>query len=165
MLSCSLSIESDRDPSRDFIDYLPCTSLYMPPLRELTDDLPSASALYLNKLNSELSKHISGFETDALKILCDYDWPDNFLQLKRVLSDVVIHTTGNYIQADCVKEILAREMTQYAMTAPVKSTIDCNQPLQDIIKNVVLSTLQDCGGNRLKPHINLASAAQPCGGI
>ena len=150
MLSCSLSIESDRDPSRDFIDYLPCTSLYMPPLRELTDDLPSASALYLNKLNSELSKHISGFEPNALKILCDYDWPDNFLQLKRVLSDVVIHTTGNYIQVDCVKEILAREMTQYAMTAPVKSTIDCNQPLQDIIKNVVLSTLQDCGGNQTK---------------
>ena len=124
----------------------------MPPLRELTDDLPSASALYLNKLNSELSKHISGFETDALKILCDYDWPDNFLQLKRVLSDVVIHTTGNYIQADCVKEILAREMIAISRCRILSKMLSCQ-----LFRTAVAI--------RLKPHINLASAAQPCGGI
>ena len=131
-----------------------------------TDGWPAIGFSPLSKqIELRTSKHISGFEPDALKILCDYDWPDNFLQLKRVLSDVVIHTTGNYIQVDCVKEILAREMTQYAMTAPVKSTIDCNQPLQNIIKNVVLSTFRTAVAIRLKPLRDLASAAQPCGGI
>ena len=150
MLSCSLSIAPTQDPSRDFIDYLTCTSLYMPPVRELIDDLASTSALYLNKLNLDFSKQISGIEPDAIKILCDYDWPDNYLQLKRVLADAVIHTSGNYIQARCIQEILEREKKQYAMAAPVKSPINCAQPLQDIIHNVVLSALQECNGNQTK---------------
>ncbi|MBU5478654.1 PrpR N-terminal domain-containing protein [Eubacterium sp. MSJ-13] len=150
ILSCSLSIRENRDPSRDFIDYLPCTTLYMPPLRELTDDLASASSLYLDKLNNDLARQLSGFEPDALALLCRYDWPNNYIQLKRVLSDAAIHTQSGYIQASTIEDILNREKKQYAITAPVRSDNDFNKPLQEIIHDAVLSALNQCNGNHSK---------------
>ena len=149
-MSCSLTIKENRDPSRDFIDYLPCTTLYMTPLRELADDLASASSLYLDKLNNELSRQLSGFEPDALSLLCSYDWPDNYMQLKRVLSDAAIHTQSGYIQASTIEEILNREKKQYAITAPKNFDNNYDKTLQEIIHDAVISTLYHCNGNQSK---------------
>lgn len=150
IMSCSLTIKENRDPSRDFIDYLPCTTLYMTPLRELADDLASASSLYLDKLNNELSRQLSGFEPDALSLLCSYDWPDNYIQLKRVLSDAAIHTQSGYIQASTIEEILNREKKQYAITAPKNFDNNYDKTLQEIIHDAVISTLYHCNGNQSK---------------
>ena len=64
----------------------------MPPLRELTDDIPNSSSLYLNILNVELSRQIVGFTPEALNVLTSYQWPDNFLQLKRVLTELATYS-------------------------------------------------------------------------
>lgn len=150
IISCSLTIKESRDPSRDFIDYLPCTTLYMPPLRELTNDLASAASIYLDKLNNDLAIQLSGFEPDALALLCKYDWPNNYMQLKRVLSDAAIHTQSGYIQASTVEDIINREKKQYAITIPVKSDNNSNKTLQEIIHDTVISAMQQCNGNHSK---------------
>lgn len=150
IISCSLTIKESRDPSRDFIDYLPCTTLYMPPLRELTNDLASASSIYLDKLNNDLAIQLSGFEPDALALLCKYDWPNNYMQLKRVLSDAAIHTQSGYIQASTIEDIINREKKQYAITTPVKSDNNSNKTLQEIIHDAVVSAMHQCNGNHSK---------------
>ena len=122
----------------------------MPPVRELTDELASASSLYINKLNNDLGKQIFGFDPDALSALCNYSWPDNYMQLKRVLSDAVIHSDSNNIKASTIQEILEREKTQYALTSPVHSNSGSTKTLQEIIHDAVLAALQDCDGNQTK---------------
>lgn len=48
ILSCSKTLtNSNQDPARDYIDYLPCVTLNLPPLRELTNDLASSKTLFL----------------------------------------------------------------------------------------------------------------------
>lgn len=55
------------------------------PLRSRSDEIPSLSSLYLNSLNLELGKQISGFEPRAIEMLRQYPWPNNYTQFKNLL--------------------------------------------------------------------------------
>ena len=147
ILSCSQTLDRDLpDPSRNFIDYLPCTTVYMPPLRELTDDIQGSSNLYLNAMNVEMSKQIVGFTPEALALLMSYQWPDNFMQLKRVLAELVMLTSTAYIQRDTVFEVIEKEKRQYVPTTA--DLFDYNRPLGEMTREIVKVVLSQCGGNQ-----------------
>lgn len=147
ILSCSQTLDRDLpDPSRNFIDYLPCTTVYMPPLRELTDDIQGSSNLYLNAMNVEMSKQIVGFTPEALALLMSYRWPDNFMQLKRVLAELVMLTSTAYIQRDTVFEVIEKEKRQYVPTTA--DLFDYNRPLGEMTREIVKVVLSHCGGNQ-----------------
>ena len=147
ILSCSQTLDRDLpDPSRNFIDYLPCTPVYMPPLRELTDDIQGSSNLYLNAMNVEMSKQIVGFTPEALALLMSYRWPDNFMQLKRVLAELVMLTSTAYIQRDTVFEVIEKEKRQYVPTTA--DLFDYNRPLGEMTREIVKVVLSQCGGNQ-----------------
>lgn len=147
ILSCSQTLDRDLpDPSRNFIDYLPCTTVYMPPLRELTDDIQGSSNLYLNAMNVEMSKQIVGFTPEALALLMSYRWPDNFMQLKRVLAELVMLTSTAYIQRDTVFEVIEKEKRQYVPTTA--DLFDYNRPLGEMTREIVKVVLSQCGGNQ-----------------
>lgn len=147
ILSCSQTLDRDLpDPSRNFIDYLPCTTVYMPPLRELTDDIQGSSNLYLNAMNVEMSKQIVGFTPEALALLMSYRWPDNFMQLKRVLAELVMLTSTAYIQRDTVFEVIEKEKRQYVPATA--DLFDYNRPLGEMTREIVKVVLSQCGGNQ-----------------
>ena len=147
IFSCSQTLERDSpDSSRNFIDYLTCTTVYMPPLRELTDDIQNSSNLYLNAMNVEMSKQIVGFTPEALALLMSYQWPDNFMQLKRVLAELVMLTTTAYFQQDTVYETIEKEKRQYVPTTA--DYFDYNRPLNEMTREIVKVVLSQCGGNQ-----------------
>lgn len=147
IISCSQTLDSDvLDPSKNFIDYLTCTTIYMPPLRELTDDIQNSSNLYLNTLNVELSKQIVGFTPEALAVLTSYQWPDNFLQLKRVLAELAMLTSTAYIQYDTVYQTIEKEKRQYVPTT--SAVFDYNRSLNEMTREIVKVVLAQCGGNQ-----------------
>lgn len=147
MFSCSQTLDQDvQDPSKNFIDYLTCTTIYMPPLRELTDDIQNSSNLYLNTLNVELSRQIVGFTPEALCLLTSYQWPDNFLQLKRVLTELAILTSTAYIQYDTVYQTIEKEKRQYVPNT--SAVFDYDRTLGEMTHEIVKVVLAQCGGNQ-----------------
>lgn len=149
ILSCSQTLkDGTSDPSAPFINYLACATIYLPPLRELTEDIPSSASLYLNALNVDFSRQLIGFEPEALTLLCNYNWPDNFMQLKKVLADLVLQTTGSHIKAHTVSSVLAKEARQY--TPKVLDEFDYDRPLNSIVHDIVNVVLAKCDGNQTK---------------
>lgn len=147
IFSCSQTLDAGvEDPSKNFIDYLACLTIYMPPLRELAEDIPNASNLYLNTLNVELSRQIVGFAPEALMLLTAYQWPDNFLQLKRVLTELATLTPASYIQYDTVYQAIEKEKRQYVPTT--SSVFDYDRPLSEMTREIVKVVLSQCGGNQ-----------------
>lgn len=147
LISCSQIPDSDvPDPSQNFIDCLTCTTIYMPPLRELADDIPNSSSLYLNTLNVELARQIVGFTPQALEALTSYQWPDNFLQLKRVLTELAALTSTPYIQYDTVYQAIEKEKRQYMPAS--SSVFNYNRPLSEMTMEIVKIVLSQCGGNQ-----------------
>ena len=147
--------------AREFINNLSCITLSLPPLREHTQEIASIASLYINTLNMELSKQIIGFVPEALELLCGYQWPSNYIQLKRILTELAVRTKAPYIDAQTTAEILRKETDdQYAypshggLTAsfddPAKTQISLNKPLNEITRDIIQNVLDKCDGNQSK---------------
>ena len=134
---------------RKFSERLGSLTLNLPSLRSRSDEIPSLSSLYLNSLNLELGKQISGFEPRAIEMLRQYSWPNNYTQFKNLLRTLATLTTGPYIRSSLVAEHLSRERT--LRTAPAASappSVGTNRTLEEIIGEVVQQTVAAHGGNR-----------------
>lgn len=118
----------------------------MPSLRELAGDIQNSSNLYLNSLNVEFSRQIVGFTPKALNVLTSYQWPDNFLQLKRVLTELAMLTTTAYIQYDTVYKAIEKEKRQYVPASC--AVFDYNRSLNDMTHEIIKVVLAQCGGNQ-----------------
>lgn len=74
--------------------------IFIPPLRERTEDIPLILEHVLVKLNKEFGRQIEGFSERALRALESYDWPGNVRELENVISRTLIfmNTTEKWIE-------------------------------------------------------------------
>jgi len=73
--------------------------IYLPPLRERRDDIPSLIYHFLRLYCRKTGKKISGFSDDALEALVEYDWPGNVRELKNVVERLVIMSDKNVLDS------------------------------------------------------------------
>jgi DNA-binding NtrC family response regulator len=64
--------------------------LMLPALRDRREDIPLLARHFLNKYASDFKKHITGFASDAMKLLMLYDWPGNVRELEHVVERSVL---------------------------------------------------------------------------
>ena len=149
IFSCAVR---DNEPvpavMRNFGERLGCLTLSLPSLRSRSDEIPSLASLYLNNLNLELGKQLSGFEPRALEMLRQYAWPNNYTQFKNLLRNLASVTTTPYIQSTTVAELLSKERSiRAAAAAPVVSPGEA-RTLDEIIREAVQQAVTAHGGNR-----------------
>ncbi len=141
--------ESTPEKGVEFINTLSCMTIYLPPLRDRIDDISTLSSLYLNALNLDLAKQIIGFEPDALNLLAEYSWPNNYTQFKRILCELSVITTTPYISCDNVRKLLSKE---YVLPSDIGRQNDVNfninRPLDEINKDIIRLILKEKGGNQ-----------------
>ncbi|MCY6372012.1 sigma 54-interacting transcriptional regulator [Clostridium ganghwense] len=59
--------------------------VYIPPLRDRLEDIPSLVTFFIDKLNKKLNKQISGSELAFINALMEYNWPGNVRELQNVI--------------------------------------------------------------------------------
>lgn len=152
------SCVSDRDgiiPKQcmDFVNMLSCLTIHLPPLRERKEEIPVLANLSLSSLNISLAKEILGLEAGAMKLLVDYDWPYNYTQFKRILSELTAVTTTPYILESTAAHALEQEHTissprvQPEGSSPFRA-LDLNRTLDEINHDIIHAVLEEMGGNQ-----------------
>lgn len=136
------------DVLRKFTERLGCLSLSLPPLRSRQDEIPSLASLYLSSLNLELGKQISGLEPRAIEMLRQYSWPTNYTQFKNILRTLASTTSGAYVTAAQVAELLGRERTLRRPAEPTHAEIRSDRTLDEIVTEVVQQAVAAHNGNR-----------------
>lgn len=136
------------EEARQFILELGCLTVHMPALRARSDEIPSLASLYLNSLNQELGKQISGFEPNAIAQLCHYRWPNNYTQFKHVLHELAVLCDSNYIRSALVAELLAKEATLTGAPLVAQDGIPLTGTLEQITQAVIQQAIQAHGGNQ-----------------
>lgn len=146
-------------PCMDFINLLSCLTFHLPPLRERKEEIPTLANLYLSTLNVHLAKEILGLEQGAMDLLISYNWPYNYTQFKRILSELTVITTTPYITENTVSALLSKEKTTAGPSGqpPALSSLNLNRPLSEINQDIINAVLENTGGNQ--------SAAAKCLGI
>lgn len=69
----------------------------LPTLKQRKDDIMVIAACFLEEINSEYQKNITGFSKDAAEMLENYEWPGNIRELKNVIKSAVLLTDGEQI--------------------------------------------------------------------
>lgn len=76
--------------NKNLYDKLNKLYLNIPPLRERRDDIPILAYSFFKKYCSEKNKVINNISPEAMKLLCDYDWLGNVIELKNTIEKAVI---------------------------------------------------------------------------
>ena len=61
----------------------------IPPLRERAEDIRALAEYFIRKLCLQLNREIRKITPEALKLLCEYDWPRNVSELKVLINQLV----------------------------------------------------------------------------
>ena len=125
-------------------------SVYMPPLRSITENIDRLARLTLNNLTLELNKTIYGFSEEAMNSLRNYSWPNNFTQFKRVISELAIFAKESIISQRDVAEIMQKE-TYIGYTSDKEEDflpINLRRPLKEIEHEIVSRILGETGNNQ-----------------
>ncbi len=123
-------------------------TILLPSLRNKGDQILNYALLYIQSHNHMKDTHIAGMEPEAITLLCQYDWPLNLKQLQRVLQKAVLATDAPWITARTIR--LALQEEQRSLLQFPRPQLDLDQPLHQIIQQVVGKVLQEENNNQTK---------------
>ncbi|NVL89998.1 MAG: sigma 54-interacting transcriptional regulator [Desulfobacterales bacterium] len=123
----------------DFYYRLNVIPIKLPPLRERITDLPLLANHFLRTYCLLEGKEITGFETDAMKLMIDYDWPGNVRELQNTVARCLVLTSGNCIGV----EVLPDRIRTPAGT-PKEFALAKNE------RNLIASVMRECNWNKHK---------------
>jgi len=118
--------------------------LYIPPLRERTDDITPLCGYFLDKYAKEFKKEIKFISDDVIKIFMSYDFPGNVRELEHIIERAVILADGNIIEAKHLPGRFRRSGTP-RLSASLKFPT-----LAEMEKLYILEVLEAAGGNKSK---------------
>ncbi len=150
IFSCAVGADGALAPRfQQLLSWFGCMILTLPALRSHSQDIPQLTSLYISILNMRNAKEIAGVEAEGLQRLEAYEWPANYDQFNRVISELVLLTDTPYITAENVKKCLQRERAMYPQ--PSESTLSealHGKTLEEIEMLAIRQTLSEEGGNQ-----------------
>jgi transcriptional regulator with GAF, ATPase, and Fis domain len=115
--------------------------LYVPPLRERTEDIPMLASFFLERAARTYQKPVTGFAAEALAALGRYNWPGNIRELEHVVERAVLLCAGTVIKPEYLSE-LAVGAERNGDTASLGVTMRAEKQRR------VQAALAQTGGNR-----------------
>ncbi len=87
-------------------------SITLRPLRERKKCIPSMVEYFIERLNAEYGRHVTGISSEGLKVLMAYDWPGNVRELRNAIERAMMLEKGRILsvehfcqesRAECIK--------------------------------------------------------------
>ncbi|MDT4762942.1 sigma-54 dependent transcriptional regulator [Sphaerochaeta sp. PS] len=137
--------EIEKGAFREDLYYrLNVVHLDVPPLRDRKDDIPLLMTSFLTQFTQENNKTIEGFSNAAKKALLAYEWPGNIRELRNCIESSVVLSRSSMIELDDLPPSVGRSDRSAQLSFDVGIT------LQEAEKQLIISTLVMCGGNKTK---------------
>jgi transcriptional regulator with GAF, ATPase, and Fis domain len=91
---------ADKRFREDLYYRLNVVPVWLPALRDRTEDIPLLAQHFLIRLGEEFGSPGRRLTTDTLDALCRYEWPGNVRQLENVISRALVLSSGEEIGVD-----------------------------------------------------------------
>ena len=163
-IGTSKSIETDvriiaatnRDPREavragklreDLYHRLNVFPLEMPPLRARGDDVELIASYFLEELNEACGTR-KKFAPGAIARMKQYPWPGNVRELKNYIHRVFIMAGDQGLEGPTLEAEAAPMRSIAAASSTPAITVPLGTPLSVAARELILSTLQHCNGER-----------------
>jgi Nif-specific regulatory protein len=74
--------------------------LFIPPLRQRTEDIPELAAFFLKKFTGMTKKKFEGFSDDAMEAMLSYSWPGNIRELENCVERACVIGKGKWVRRE-----------------------------------------------------------------
>lgn len=98
--------------------------LFITPLRQRKEDIPSLAYHFLEKFSQEAEKNITHVADKTLEMLMEYDWPGNVRELAHVIERMAIVCEGN--------TLLPMHLPQQIYSESIEEDISIPRTAQDL---------------------------------
>lgn len=139
----------------------------LPSLRDRLDDIPILANHFLQKINAEYNRKITGFSNNAMNALLSHSWPGNIRELENAIQRAVLLAKSDAIEADALPSSITKKSTLQDTnqphsttspshshpTAPVTGTtpvaiVPLSEALEGPERQIILSALKANSWNR-----------------
>jgi DNA-binding NtrC family response regulator len=130
---------------RDLFYRLNVVPIEIPPLRNRLEDIPELCRHFIHQASKRERTAFRHIEPEAISLLQHYNWPGNVRELQNIIERaVVLENEPGVIRAQTIEPWLKQHHA-----APIAEGL-AGRPLADIEKQVILSTLQQFKGHRVR---------------
>jgi DNA-binding NtrC family response regulator len=113
--------------------------IFTPPLRERKDDIPLLATYFLEKINREKRKEVSGFSTEVLEFFFAHSWPGNVRELENVIEHaIIVAKQDKLLPKDLPQSLLLQRPLPEEQAAS----------LRDFERGLILKTLEETRWNK-----------------
>jgi len=132
----------------------------LPALRERREDVPDLVRHTLHRIAKRENTAFKHIEPEAMRLLQQYPWPGNVRELQNIIERaVILEPDPAVIRCETIAPWL-----RMPAGSPVAAAQDlAGQPLADIEKQVILSTLERFKGHRVKTASSLGIGLRTLG--
>ena len=136
----------------EFINRLSCFPLCLSSLHAQPAQVETAFSLYLDRHTIDTGRQWRGIDADALTLLRQYPWTQNYLQFHRVMERLTELCTDAQIRLSDVQAALQAELSLAPADADTAASpaasLDLSQPLALIEREIVRMVLEKSGDNQ-----------------
>jgi two-component system response regulator HydG len=132
---------------RDLFYRLNVVPIDLPALRERVEDIPDLCRHFLSQISKREKKPFRHIESEAIRLLQRYPWPGNVRELQNIIERAsVLEQAEGVVRACTIEPWLKVRNGNGAVNVDGLA----GKPLADIEKQVILSTLEQFKGHRIK---------------
>jgi len=119
----------------------------VPPLRERTTDIPLLADYFLKQYARKNHRRLNSIQPRAMDMLLRHAWPGNVRELENIIERAVIMAREVVIRPEDFPAFLQDSNNDTPAAKPVPAS---GRLLKDMEKEMIMTTLEDMGGNRTK---------------
>ncbi|MEK7825450.1 MAG: sigma-54 dependent transcriptional regulator [Nitrospirota bacterium] len=118
--------------------------IYIPPLRERTEDIPLLSGYFLDKFKRRLGREIKGFAPEAINLLMGSEWRGNVRELENVIERAAAMAGGDTIRIEDLREYIQKPVISkeaFSQTIP-DGGIDLEGIMEGMERDMLIKALE-----------------------
>jgi Nif-specific regulatory protein len=132
-----LEDEIEAGRFRDDLYYrLNVVPVYLPPLRQRLDDIPSLARHFLARYSEENRRDVPELTEDVLDVLRAHDWPGNVRELENYIERAVVLSAGRAITPDMVRPLSRTDLDRVGMRRSTASG-DLHSLIQQLVQTAL----------------------------
>lgn len=123
--------------------------IFLPPLRERTDDIEALIQNFIKKFSKQHGRVINGVTPEALNILKSYRWPGNIRELENMIERAFIVENTNLITMDSLPDSIkmtTKESPEKTASVGYSGPLDFDVFKEGMEKEFIMSALKANNG-------------------
>ena len=119
--------------------------IFLPPLRERTDDLENLVSHFIRRFNRKMNRQIMGFAPEAVEILRKYRWPGNIRELENLVERSFVIENGSWISVASLPDALraaAQSEIEFDLPGSYAGPLDFDRFKEQTEKEFIVQALK-----------------------